>query len=106
MVGQEGIEKIHTYCIHCTSLCGVIAYLRNGVLVKVEGDPDSLNNAGTLCPKGLAAKQEIYHPERLKYPMKRTNPKGKADPGWVRITWDEALDTIAAKMEEIKKRSG
>jgi anaerobic selenocysteine-containing dehydrogenase len=106
MDGQEGLKQIHTYCIHCAALCGVIAYLRNGFLVKVEGDPDSLNNAGTLCPKGLAAKQEIYHPERLKYPMKRTNPKGDDDPGWVRITWDEALDNIVAKMEEIKERYG
>jgi len=99
-------EKIHTYCIHCTALCGVIAYLHNGDLVKVEGDPDSLNNAGTLCPKGLAAKQEIYHPGRLKHPMKRTNPKGDEDPGWVRITWEEALDRIAASMKNIKERHG
>ena len=101
MTEKNDVEKIYTYCIHCSALCGVIAYVRNGILVKVEGDTDSLNNAGTLCPKGLAAKQEIYHPERLKYPMKRTNPKGDDDPGWVRITWDEALDAIVANMEKV-----
>ncbi|MFC1816002.1 molybdopterin-dependent oxidoreductase [Thermodesulfobacteriota bacterium] len=106
MAEKDGIERIHTYCINCAALCGVIAYLRNGFLVKVEGDPDSLNNAGTLCPKGLSAKQMIYHPERLKYPMKRTRPKGDDDPGWVRITWDEAFDTIAANMQEIKEQYG
>jgi anaerobic selenocysteine-containing dehydrogenase len=106
MAAKDAVDKIYTYCIHCAALCGVIAYLRNGYLVKVEGDPDSLNNAGTLCPKGLAARQEIYHPDRLKYPMKRTNPKGNDDPGWVRITWDEALDTIVAHMQNIKQKHG
>ena len=106
MAGQESIEKIHTYCIQCGASCGVIAHLQGGILVKVEGAPDALKNAGTLCPKGLAAKQLIYHPERLKYPMKRTRPKGDDDPGWVRITWDEALDTIVDNMEKIKKHYG
>ena len=106
MAGQDGIEKVYSYCIHCAALCGVIAHVRNGVLVKMEGDPDSLHNAGTLCPKALAAKQEIYHPGRLTFPMKRTRPKGEENPGWVRITWDEALETIAAKMQEIKKHYG
>ncbi len=99
-------QKIFSYCIHCAALCGVVAHVKDGYLIKVEGDPDALNNGGTLCPKSLAAKQEIYHPDRLKYPMKRTRPKGDKDPGWVRISWDEALDTIAAKMQEIKSRYG
>ncbi|MDP2937244.1 MAG: molybdopterin-dependent oxidoreductase, partial [Dehalococcoidia bacterium] len=103
---KTGSEKVFSYCVHCARLCGVVAYVQDGYLVKVEGDPESLNNAGTLCPKGLAARQEIYHPDRLKYPMKRTKPKGSDDPGWVRITWDEALDTIAGKMKEIKDRYG
>ena len=102
----NGSEKIRSYCIHCAALCGVVAHVKDGYLIKVEGDPDSLNNAGTLCPKALAAKQEIYHPDRLKYPMKRTRSKGENDPGWVRISWDEALDTIAAKMKDIKARYG
>ena len=103
---NDRIEKIPSYCIHCAALCGVIAHVRDGYLVKMEGDPEALNNAGTLCPKALAARQEIYHPDRLKYPMKRTRPKGNADPGWVRISWDEALDTIASKMVDIKERYG
>ncbi|HLB11786.1 MAG TPA: molybdopterin-dependent oxidoreductase [Dehalococcoidia bacterium] len=101
-----GTKKVSSYCVHCARLCGVVAYVQDGYLVKVEGDPESINNAGTLCPKGLAARQEVYHPDRLKYPLKRTRPKGSNDPGWVRITWDEALDTIAGKMREIKDRYG
>lgn len=99
-------QKIPSYCIHCAALCGVIAHLKDGYLLKVEGDPEALNNAGTLCPKGLSAKQEIYNPDRLKYPLKRTRPKGDRDPGWVRISWNEALDTIAFNMREIKARYG
>lgn len=102
----DDIEKISSYCIHCAALCGVVAHVKDGYLIKVEGDPESLNNAGTLCPKALAAKQEIYHPDRLKHPMKRTRPKGDRDPGWAQISWDEALDTIAAKMKEIKAQYG
>ncbi len=55
MAEKDGIEKVYTYCIHCAAMCGVIAHVRNGFLVKVEGDPESLNNAGTLCPKGLGS---------------------------------------------------
>src|SRR3970282_2345465 len=105
-VMTSGIEKIPSYCIHRAALCGLVAHVKDEYLIKVEGDPDSLNNAGTLCPKALSAKQEIYHPDRLKYPMKRTRPKGDVDPGWQRISWDEALDTIAAKMNEIKALYG
>ncbi|MBI2988329.1 MAG: molybdopterin-dependent oxidoreductase [Deltaproteobacteria bacterium] len=103
---KDDTEKIFSYCIHCAALCGVVAHVRDGYLIKVEGDPNALNNAGTLCPKALAAKQEVYHPGRLKFPMKRTKPKGDADPGWTRISWDQALDTIAARMKEIKAQYG
>ncbi|MBW1799978.1 MAG: molybdopterin-dependent oxidoreductase [Deltaproteobacteria bacterium] len=102
---HDGIRKVHSYCIHCAALCGIVAHIKDGRLLKVEGDPEATKNAGTLCPKALAATQEIYHPDRLKYPIKRTGPKGKA-PGWVRITWDEALDTITRNMEEIREQYG
>ncbi|MCL5961455.1 MAG: molybdopterin-dependent oxidoreductase [Chloroflexi bacterium] len=103
---KGSIQKVHTYCIHCSGQCGVVAYLRDGYLLKVEGDPEALKSGGTLCPKGLCARQEIYHPNRLKYPMKRTRPKGAADPGWERLSWDEALEAIVGKMKEVKERHG
>ncbi len=105
-MSKNNTQQIHSYCVHCAALCGVIAYVKDGYLIKVEGDPESIKNAGTLCPKGLSAKQEIYHPDRLKYPMRRRNPKGAPNPGWVRISWEEALDTIATKMKEIRDRHG
>ena len=54
----------------------------------------------------MSTLQRLYNPNRLLYPMKRTAPKGAEDPGWVRITWDEAYKTIAANMLAAKKKYG
>jgi anaerobic selenocysteine-containing dehydrogenase len=56
--------------------------------------------------KGKAAPELVYHPERLLYPLRRTNPKGAPDPGWQRITWDEALDTVAARLLDLARAHG
>jgi anaerobic selenocysteine-containing dehydrogenase len=74
--------------------------------VKVRGNRYSKQNEGYLCPKGHLGLQEVYDPDRVKVPMKRTNPrKGKGvDPKFVPISWDEALDTIADRMMELRRR--
>jgi anaerobic selenocysteine-containing dehydrogenase len=59
-----------------------------------------------MCAKGNAVRQILYHPERLNHPLKRTRPKGDPDPGWQRITWDEALDTIAQRLLRYKEEFG
>jgi len=97
---------VRTCCFECHTKCGVLAHVRDGRLIKVEGDPDHPISRGVLCSKGLAATQILYHRDRINYPMKRTRPKGDADPGWERISWDEALDTIAFKLLEIKREQG
>jgi anaerobic selenocysteine-containing dehydrogenase len=56
--------------------------------------------------KGKAAPEIVYHPERLLHPIKRTNPKEAADPGWQRITWDEALDSIATRLLALAGENG
>ena len=73
----------------------MIAHVQNGKVIKVEGDPESPISYGSLCSKGLAITQLAYHPDRILHPMK------KEDSGWERITWDEALDTIAAKFQSV-----
>lgn len=88
----------------CTSRCGVIATVEDGVFTKVNADPDHPN--GCICIKGSAAPEMVYSPDRLRTPMKRTNPKGDADPGWEPISWDEAMATIAEKLISIKTESG
>lgn len=98
------VETIHTYCAMCTSRCGVIATVENGVFAKVTADPDHPN--GCICMKGAAAPEMVYSPDRLRTPLRRTRPKGDPDPGWEAISWDEALRTVADRLTEIKTDSG
>ena len=94
------VRKVRTVCRSCHGGCGVIAHVKNGKVIKVEGDPESPISHGTLCSKGLAITQLAYHPDRIIYPMK------KGDNGWERITWDEALDTVIGKFKEVIKEHG
>jgi anaerobic selenocysteine-containing dehydrogenase len=88
----------------CHEGCGVLLYVKNGKLLKVEGDPDFPHNQGRLCPRCLALTQVVYHPDRLKYPLKRAGERGEGR--WERITWEEAYETIAQKFSKIKKEYG
>ena len=98
-------QRIHGYCALCTSRCGSIAIIENGRFVSLEPDP-SHPTGKALCAKGRAAPELVYHPDRLVYPLKRTRPKGDQDPGWQRISWDEALDTAASRLRQIAAQHG
>ena len=97
-------EEFHTYCPMCVAQCGVVAVVEDGRFTKVR--PDSKHPNGGICIKGSAAPELVYSPDRLQHPMKRTRPKGDADPGWVEISWEEALDTVASRLSQIKVQSG
>jgi len=100
------VERIRTICRSCGKMeCGVWVTMRDGRAVKIEGDDSAITSEGNCCTKSMAALQAVYHPDRLTYPMKRTTPKGE-EPGWVRITWDEALTTAANKFAEIRDKYG
>lgn len=86
--------------------CGVWVTVENGRAVKIEGDDSAWQSNGNCCTKSQASLQAAYHPDRLMYPMKRTNPKDADDPGWVRISWDEAYETIVKKVNEAIERYG
>ena len=88
----------------CTSRCGVLATVRDGILTQVNADPDHPN--GCICVKGTAAPEIVYSPDRLQYPMVRTRPKGDANPGWVRVTWEQALSLAALRLNDIKENFG
>ena len=105
MSTNDATEKIRGHCSLCTCWCPTIAHVKNGVFVGVSSDSEH-PLATELCPKGFASPELVYNKQRLRYPMKRTQPKGANDPGWQRISWDEALDTIATRLNEIKERSG
>jgi len=96
---MEEVKKIRTACRSCHGGCGVIAHVKDGKVIKVEGDPESPISHGTLCSKGLSILQLAYHPDRVLYPMKRVGEKGEGK--WQRITWDEALDTIAERFKKV-----
>jgi anaerobic selenocysteine-containing dehydrogenase len=103
---ETGIEVKKSICTICdpTTQCGLDLYVKEGKIIKVEGSKDHPYSVGTLCSKGAATRQYVYSEERLKTPLKRTGPRGsgKFEP----ISWDEALDTTAAKFNEIKKQNG
>lgn len=103
---EEGQWK-PSCCQGCTTWCPVQVKVVNGRAVKVRGNPNSLSHRGNVCPRAHLALQQVYDPDRIKVPMKRTNPKkGRyEDPKFVPISWDEAIDTIAGKMMELRKNN-
>ncbi|MGD8494288.1 MAG: molybdopterin-dependent oxidoreductase, partial [Desulfobacterales bacterium] len=100
--GFDGVVKSH--CRMCHGGCGVLVYTRNGGIAKIAGDPDCPINHGTLCSKGLASTQLVYHPDRLTYPVRSVGSRGNGQ--WERISWDEALDCIAEKILAYKADFG
>ena len=97
-------EWVSTACQGCTQWCAIQIFVQDGRAVRVRGNPLSRTNNGYVCPRGHMIPQQTYDPDRIKVPMKRTNPvKGRGiDPGFVPITWDEALDLVADKMIELR----
>ncbi|MCC5978033.1 MAG: molybdopterin-dependent oxidoreductase [Salinarimonas sp.] len=98
-------QKIHGYCNLCRSRCGAIYTVFDGRLVSVSADPDHPTGKA-LCPKGRAAPEIAHDPRRLIQPLRRTRPKGDADPGFVTISWDEAMAEIAARLGQVRDETG
>ena len=98
-------HTVRGYCALCTAHCATIATVADGKVVRLDADPDH-PNGGVFCIKGKAAPELVYHPDRLNFPLKRTRPKNDSDPGWERISWDEALDGIAERLISIRETYG
>lgn len=96
---------VNTACKMCLHGCGVRVCVQDGVVVKIEGDPNNLNNMGKLCPKGHTGIMRHYDPNRIKTPIKRTNPKKGPgiDPGWEPLSWDEALEIVGKRLKKIRQ---
>ncbi|MEE9549302.1 MAG: molybdopterin-dependent oxidoreductase, partial [Candidatus Binatia bacterium] len=96
---------IHSACDMCYAACGILAHRQDGVIVKIEGDPDCPASEGRLCAKGQAALISLYDPSRVKVPLKRTNPDKNigADPKWQEISWEEALDLLTDKLKKVRE---
>jgi len=95
---------VRSVCQACGASCGILVHLREGRVVKVEGDPESPTNKGAICTRGEISPERLYHTDRLNYPLKRMAAKGSNK--WQRISWEEALDTIAEKLSRAKERYG
>jgi anaerobic selenocysteine-containing dehydrogenase len=100
-----GENPVPTFCPLCVSRCGARAEVVDGTLVALHPDP-SHPTGKALCLKGKAAPEIVYHPSRLLHPLRRTNPKSAADPGWEPITWDEALDAVAERLTTLAASQG
>ena len=100
-------DWVASTCQGCTQWCAIQIFVEDGRAVRVRGNPLSKTNHGYVCPRGHLIPQQVYDPDRIKAPMKRTNPqKGRGiDPKFVPISWDEAIDTVAARMIELRRNN-
>ncbi len=94
-------QAIPYNCHFCNIQDGGIAFIENGRIVKLEGNPEHVSTRGRLCAKGNAGMWYTYDPDRILYPLKRVGARGEGK--WKRITWDEALAEVAEKLNAALK---
>ncbi len=99
-MNMANVKEILTDCTLCYHSCGCRVTVEDGKAVKIRGLESHPLNRGRLCPKGANALATIYSPDRLRRPLKRANG------GFTEISWDQALDEIAGKLQDLKKRFG
>ncbi|MCC9648321.1 molybdopterin oxidoreductase family protein [Rubrivivax sp. JA1029] len=103
MNAAPDIRVVHAACPHdCPDTCAMRVTVENGRAVRVQGDPEHPTTNGALCTKVSRYPERTYHPERVLTPLKRVGPKGRGE--FVAVSWDEALDTIAARLTAIAAR--
>jgi anaerobic selenocysteine-containing dehydrogenase len=105
MTDIGGQVRTPTFCALCVSRCGAIAVTVDGQFTALEPDRDHPTGRA-LCVKGKAAPAIVSHADRLLHPLRRTAPKGASDPAWERISWNEALDTIASRLQATADATG
>ena len=91
---------VRAACPHdCPDTCAIRVTVEDGRAVRVQGDPDHPPTQGVLCTKVARYPERSYHPNRLRYPLRRVGPKGSGR--FERVGWDAALDDIAARLRDI-----
>ncbi len=103
---ETGETAIPTICGMCgpSAGCGIYAFVKGGRFTRVAGMKESPVNRGAVCPKGQAAPQWVYSPDRLKKPLRRVGAKGEGK--FQEISWDEAIGLVAEKLKAQKKQYG
>lgn len=94
-------RAVPTICFGCTTHCGVIGWVEDGRVRKIEGNPLDPNTQGTICGKANGMISYTYAPNRIVYPLRRVGKRGEGK--WERIEWDEALDEIATRMKPLRE---
>lgn len=99
------MDSLHRHICprNCYDTCSIISTTRNGRLVSIEGDPNHSYTRGKLCPKAMDEIHKVYHTQRVKYPMRQ---RKRFSGQWERISWDEALGSIAQHILTIKENYG
>jgi thiosulfate reductase / polysulfide reductase chain A len=93
-------QMIPSACWSCVTRDPMVGFVEDGKLVKLEGHPNSVRSLGKICAKGAAGINQLYDPDRILYPMKRVGKRGEGK--WKRISWDEALTDLAARMKKLR----
>lgn len=99
---QSGLEEtiVPTVCLLCPSGCGMLARVSDGKLVKMEGSPMHPINLGALCPKGQAAPELLYNPDRVTGPLQRVGARGSGQ--WEPISWNDAIQQVADRLTKLR----
>jgi thiosulfate reductase / polysulfide reductase chain A len=99
---RDGVRR--SYCGLCHPRCGTLLHMKEGKVIEVSGDPDHPVTRGLICERGLLMPEHIDHPDRLNFPLKRVGERGEGK--WERISWDQALDEVAAKLSRLRDAHG
>lgn len=102
-VNAPGVEMIKSLCYFCHANCGVLAYVKDGDVIKIKGDPD-YNSKGGLCCRGTSALLHVNHPARVNHVLKRVGEKGEGK--WEQIPYDQGIQEVADRLNQIKAESG
>ena len=97
-------QAVSSVCGLCTAHCGILGFVEEDRLVKIEGNPRDPNSKGRLCARGQAGLNRIYDPDRVLFPMERVGQRGENN--WARITWEQAYDKLESKLRDAQARDG
>jgi thiosulfate reductase/polysulfide reductase chain A len=101
---EQDVQIRRSCCYFCHQNCGVLAYVRDGRVLEIEGDPDHPTNQGGLCCRGNIALKHLDHPARINTPLKRVGKRGGGQ--WENISWEQVLEEIAARLSRIRDEYG
>ncbi|RJR29899.1 MAG: nitrate reductase [Desulfobacteraceae bacterium] len=99
---KDQTKKVLSVCDMCINRCSLIAKVQNGIVTKLDPNPDYPKSRGMLCAKGNAGIKQLYDPDRLKVPLLRKGERGEGR--WERLTWDQALDHAAEQLTKIGEK--